>query len=156
MARYDLHDFVRSYQQTNKDQGLFELERDRVLEVNLQGDVWTKTGSMIVYLGAIKFVREGFLDQGVVNLMKRFVSREKPKMTKASGYGKLYLADSGKRVNVKTFFGRGSGESLQMKFQGEGFVVVQPIRRSTHAARTELTKITHGATSALKSMRFSL
>jgi len=26
----------------------------------------------------------------------------------------------------KTFFGRGSGESLQMKFTGQGFVVVQP------------------------------
>jgi uncharacterized protein (AIM24 family) len=29
-------------------------------------------------------------------------------------------------VSVKTFFGRGSGESIQMRFQGEGFVVVQP------------------------------
>ncbi len=29
-------------------------------------------------------------------------------------------------ISLKTFFGRGSGESLQMKFRGEGFVVVQP------------------------------
>jgi uncharacterized protein (AIM24 family) len=29
-------------------------------------------------------------------------------------------------VSFKTFLGRGSGESIQMKFQGEGFVVVQP------------------------------
>ncbi len=29
-------------------------------------------------------------------------------------------------VSLKTFFGRGSGESLQMEFQGDGFVVVQP------------------------------
>ena len=29
-------------------------------------------------------------------------------------------------VSVKTFLGRGSGESIQMKFQGEGFVVIQP------------------------------
>jgi uncharacterized protein (AIM24 family) len=29
-------------------------------------------------------------------------------------------------ISLKTFFGRGSGESLQMKFQGDGFVVVQP------------------------------
>jgi uncharacterized protein (AIM24 family) len=29
-------------------------------------------------------------------------------------------------ISFKTFFGRGSGESLQMKFQGEGFVVLQP------------------------------
>jgi len=29
-------------------------------------------------------------------------------------------------VSLKTFFGRGSGESIQMEFDGEGFVVVQP------------------------------
>jgi uncharacterized protein (AIM24 family) len=29
-------------------------------------------------------------------------------------------------ISLKTFFGRGSGESLQMLFQGDGFVVVQP------------------------------
>ena len=29
-------------------------------------------------------------------------------------------------VSLKTFFGRGSGESLQMQWQGDGFVVVQP------------------------------
>ncbi|WP_230136680.1 AIM24 family protein, partial [Peribacillus frigoritolerans] len=29
-------------------------------------------------------------------------------------------------VSLKSFFGRGSGESVQMKFEGQGFVVVQP------------------------------
>ncbi|GIW75417.1 MAG: hypothetical protein KatS3mg104_0480 [Phycisphaerae bacterium] len=29
-------------------------------------------------------------------------------------------------VSLKTFLGRGSGESLQMVFNGDGFVVVQP------------------------------
>jgi uncharacterized protein (AIM24 family) len=29
-------------------------------------------------------------------------------------------------VSLKTFLGRGSGESIQMRFQGQGFVVVQP------------------------------
>lgn len=29
-------------------------------------------------------------------------------------------------VSLKTFFGRGSGESFQMKFDGDGWVVVQP------------------------------
>ena len=29
-------------------------------------------------------------------------------------------------VSLKTFFGRGSGESIQMLFQGDGFVVIQP------------------------------
>ncbi|MCA9183589.1 MAG: AIM24 family protein, partial [Planctomycetales bacterium] len=29
-------------------------------------------------------------------------------------------------VSLKSFFGRGSGESIQMEFDGDGFVVVQP------------------------------
>jgi uncharacterized protein (AIM24 family) len=29
-------------------------------------------------------------------------------------------------ISFKTLLGRGSGESIQMKFSGEGFVVVQP------------------------------
>ena len=29
-------------------------------------------------------------------------------------------------MSFKTFLGRGSGESIQMEFKGEGFVVVQP------------------------------
>ena len=29
-------------------------------------------------------------------------------------------------VSMRTFFGRGSGESIQMEFSGDGFVVVQP------------------------------
>ena len=40
-------------------------------------------------------------------------------------------------VSLKTFFGRGSGESIQMQFYGEGFVVIQPFEEITfqgHAA----------------------
>lgn len=29
-------------------------------------------------------------------------------------------------VSFKTFIGRGSGESIQMQFEGDGFVIVQP------------------------------
>ncbi|MCU0709699.1 MAG: AIM24 family protein [Pirellula sp.] len=219
-----MRDFVNASLQTDKEQGLFELERDRILEINLTGDIWTKTGSMIAYVGEIRFEREGILEQGVGNLMKKFVSGEGTRLTKASGQGKLYLADAGKKVTIicmrgesifvnandvlafetslkydirllrkvaamlsgglfnarfegtgllavtshydpltlrvtpqqpvftdpnatiawsgnlepefrtdvsfKTFLGRGSGESLQMKFQGDGFVVVQPFEET--------------------------
>ena len=33
-------------------------------------------------------------------------------------------------VSLKTFIGRGSGESIQMEFEGDGFVVVQPFEES--------------------------
>jgi uncharacterized protein (AIM24 family) len=40
-------------------------------------------------------------------------------------------------ISVKTFFGRGSGESIQMKFEGEGFVVIQPCEEATAQGRSE-------------------
>ncbi len=220
MARFGLDQFIETSVQKDRGQGLFELEGDRILEINLDGEIWTKTGSMIAYLGSVKFEREGILQQGVGNLLKKVVSGEGTKLTKASGRGIVYLADSGKKITIlqlnnesifvnandvlafeaslnfdikmlrkvaamlsgglfnakftgsgmlaitshydpltlrvtptlpvytdpnatiawsgnltpefktdislKTFLGRGSGESLQMKFEGNGFVVVQP------------------------------
>jgi uncharacterized protein (AIM24 family) len=220
MNRYSIDEFVSHSQQKDHGQGEFELETERILEVNLNGSVWTKMGSMISYRGQIKFVREGILEQGLGNLLKKSLTGEGTRLTKAEGRGQLYLADQGKKiiilrlnnesifvngndllafqmsvnyqiklmrkitgmlaggmfnvrlqgtglvaftshydpitlivtpdnpvttdpnatiawsgslepqfktdVSLKTFFGRGSGESIQMHFAGNGFVVVQP------------------------------
>jgi len=220
MSRYGLKQFIEASIQKDQGQGLFELEGDRILEVNLKGEIWTKTGSMIAYLGTVKFEREGILQQGMGNLLKKAISGEGTRLTKASGRGVVYLADAGKKITIlnlenesifvnandvlafepsrkydikmlrkmaammsgglfnalfqgsgmiaitshydpltirvtpdrpvvtdpnatiawsgnlspefktdislKTFFGRGSGESIQMLFQGDGFVVIQP------------------------------
>lgn len=218
--RYSIDDFVRSTGERNRGQGTFELETDRLLEVNLNGRVWTKMGSMVAYNGQIKFTREGMLEHGLGTFLKKAFSGEGARLTKAEGRGKLYLADVGKKISIlnlqndtifvngndllafedtvkwdikmlrrvagmmagglfnvrlsgtgmiaitthydpltlkvtpnvpvttdpnatvawsggvtpdfktdislKTFFGRGSGESIQMEFRGDGFVVVQP------------------------------
>jgi len=220
MPRFSIEEFVNKTEQKDKGEGIFELETERILEINLNGMVWTKMGSMIGYHGEIKFIREGILEHGVGKLLKRAVSGEGTRLTKAEGTGTLYLADTGKKiiilnlndesifvngndllafestinwdikmmkkitgmlagglfnvrlegtgmiaitshydpitlkvtpgkpiltdpnatvawagtlspelktdVSLKTFFGRGSGESIQMKFAGEGFVVIQP------------------------------
>jgi uncharacterized protein (AIM24 family) len=220
MARYTVDEFVQATGQRDLGEGLFELETDRLLEINLSGKVWTKMGSMVAYTGEIKFTREGIMEHGVGRLLKRAVSGEGTRLTKAEGTGRLYLADEGKKVSIlnlqtetlyvngndllafqngidwdielmrkiagmlagglfnvrlhgtgmititthydpltlrvtpqspittdpnatvawsgslspefktdisfKTFLGRGSGESVQMRFQGEGFVVIQP------------------------------
>ena len=220
MARYTVEDFVQTTGQKDLGEGFFELESDRLLEINLDGQVWTKTGSMVAYVGQIKFTRERMLEHGVGKLLKRAVTGEGTRLTNAQGRGRLYLADEGKKVSIinlqgetiyvngndilafqediewdiklmrkfagmlagglfnvklagtgmiaittfydpltlrvtpqspvttdpnatvawsgslvpefktdislKTFFGRGSGESIQMHFQGEGFVVIQP------------------------------
>jgi len=218
--RYSLTEFISKTSQKDKGQGLFELESNNLLEVNLNGMAWTKMGSMVAYRGDIKFTREGVLEHGVGKFLKKAVSGEGAKLTKAEGQGVLYLADMGKKISIinlegesisvngndllafeegiewdinmikkvagmlagglfnvklegkgmiaitthhdpltlnvsrdrfvitdpnatvawsgtltpelktdisfKTFLGRGSGESIQMKFQGDGFVVVQP------------------------------
>jgi uncharacterized protein (AIM24 family) len=220
MARYSLDEFVEQTGQRERGQGLFELETDRMLEVNLQGTAWIKTGAMVAYRGNVKFTREGVLEHGVGKLLKRSFTGEGTKLTKMEGQGSVYLADAGKKIiilnlqnqaihvngndllafepsiqwdiklmrkmaamlsgglfnvrlegtgmvaitshydpmtlrvdgthpvytdpnatiawsgtlqpefktdiSLKTFFGRGSGESIQMAFQGNGFVVVQP------------------------------
>ena len=100
LARYSLKQFVEQTQQRDRGQGLFELETERLLEVNLNGTVWTKMGSMVAYRGNVKFTREGVLEQGLGNLLKKAVSGEGTRLTKAEGTGKVYLADSGKKVII--------------------------------------------------------
>lgn len=220
MEKYSIAQFVEKTEQVDKGHGLFELETPRILEVNLDGLVWSKMGAMISYEGAIKFEREGILEHGLGTMFKKAFTGEGSALMKATGSGKLYLADSGKKIillhlqnesifvngndllafepsikhevkmmrkvagmmagglfnircegtgmiaitthyepltlrvtpgkpvftdpnatvawagnlqpefhtdmTLKTFVGRGSGESLQMRFEGEGFVIVQP------------------------------
>lgn len=218
--RYTLNAFLEKSADRDLNQGLFELESDRMLDINLNGSVWIKMGSMVAYTGDIKFEREGIFEQGIGNLFKKAVSGEGTRLTRATGRGSVFCADFGKKVTIlrlnnesifvngndllafemslqyeiklmkkvaamlagglfnvrlqgtgmvaitthydpmalpvtpqspvvtdpnatvmwtgnvepefktdfqlKTFFGRGSGESLQMKFTGQGYVVVQP------------------------------
>ncbi|MEM1246949.1 MAG: AIM24 family protein [Acidobacteriota bacterium] len=222
MSRYSLDEFLSKTTQQDQGQGFFELEGDRMLEVNLgdPGLVWAKVGAMTAYQGTIRFTRESMLEHGLGKLVKRSFTGEGTRLMKAEGNGRLYLADSGKKISLleltndtlfvsgndllafapqidwdikmmrkasamfagglfnvrlsgtgliaitshydpltlrvtpqapvvtdpsatvawsgsltpsfrtditlKTLVGRGSGESIQMEFQGDGFVVVQP------------------------------
>lgn len=97
---HTLEEFVAATAQRDLGHGLFEMETDRLLEVNLNGRINTKMGSMVAYLGNIRFTREGALDQGLGNLLKKAVSGEGMAITYAEGQGKLYLADAGKKVSI--------------------------------------------------------
>lgn len=100
MSRYSLQEFVNQTAQQDRGQGIFELETERMLEVNLDGMVWMKMGAMISYRGQVKFTREGILEQGIGNLLKKAVSGEGARLSKAEGRGKMYLADEGKKISV--------------------------------------------------------
>jgi uncharacterized protein (AIM24 family) len=220
MTRYSVEDFVNQTSQKDRNQGFFELESDRILEINLSNNLaWMKRGAMIAYTGSVKFTMEDLFEHGVKTVLKRFVSGESGNLVKAEGSGSVYVADCGKKivilnlnnesitaegtavlafepslkwdiklnkptammaggltnihihgsgmlalttaydpltlkvtpgnpvytdptatiawsgnlqpsfktdVSLKTLIGRGSGDSVQMKFEGEGFVIVQP------------------------------
>tara|TARA_R110002049_G_scaffold4601_2_gene31720 strand:+ start:1595 stop:2287 length:693 start_codon:yes stop_codon:yes gene_type:complete len=108
MSRYTIEEFVQQTKQKELGQGLFELETPRMLELNLNGTVWTKMGSMVSYRGNVKFTREGVLEQGITNLLKKAVSGEGARLTKAEGTGKVYLADAGKKITILSL----NGESI--------------------------------------------
>lgn len=98
--RYSIEEFVEKTRQRDRGQGLFEMESQRILEVNLDGEMWTKMGSMISYLGNIKFEREGVFEKGLGAFFKKAVTGEGARLTRASGRGKLYLADQGKKIQI--------------------------------------------------------
>lgn len=218
--RYSLSQFIERTAQRDRGQGLFELETERLLEVNLNGMIWIKAGAMVAYNGNVRYTREGILEHGIGNFLKKALTSEGASLTKAEGSGKVYLADEGKKVTIlglnnetifvngndvlafepsityeikmmrriagmvagglfnirfagtgllaitthyepitlrvksgypvftdpnatvawsgnlipeiktdisfKTFLGRGSGESIQLAFNGDGFVIIQP------------------------------
>lgn len=225
MAKYSIEEFIDKTSQKDKGEGKFELETPHLLEINLDGKVWTKWGSMIAYRGSIKFEKAGISDKGVGKFLKEKLTGEGMTLTKARGNGTLYTADKGKKISIidlrdesifvngndvlafedaiqwdikmmrraagmlagglfnvklsgtgmiaitthkdpitlevtedspvmtdpnatvawsgnlqpdlktdisfKTLTGRSSGETLQMKFKGEGFVVIQPYEEIT-------------------------
>jgi uncharacterized protein (AIM24 family) len=100
MARYTLNEFVNGTAQKDRGEGLFELETKRLLEINLNGMVWIKIGSMVAYTGNIRFIREGMLEHGVDKFFKKALTGEGVHLAKAEGAGKLYVADSGKQVSI--------------------------------------------------------
>lgn len=220
ISRYSVEEFVNTTSQKDKNEGFFEQETPRIMEINLSNNLaWIKKGAMIAYTGDVKFTMEDLFEHGLKTVVKRFVTGESGNLVKAQGSGKVYIADEGKKISilnmqndsiivngsnllafepslkwdiklmklasmmaggltnieingngmlaittmyepmslkvtpncpvmtdptatvawsaglktsfktdisVKTLLGRGSGDSIQMKFEGDGFVIVQP------------------------------
>jgi uncharacterized protein (AIM24 family) len=108
MAITKVSEFVESSSQKDLSAEVFELESAHMLEVKLSGRVWAKAGSMVAYRGGVKFVRQGMLEQGLGNLLKKAISGEGNTLMKMEGQGRVYLADSGKKITLL----RLEGESI--------------------------------------------
>ncbi len=100
MSARTIDEFIASTAQDDAARGKFELENPYLLEVNLEGLVWAKLGSMIAYTGGVKFTREGALEHGLGKMLKKAMSGEGTSLMKIEGSGRAYLADLGKRVQI--------------------------------------------------------
>ena len=107
---YSLRDFLSKTAERDNPGDVFELESSKMLEVKVNGRVWSKLGAMIAYKGNLSFKREGTLEGGLMKALKRAVSQEMSPLAKIEGRGVAYLADQGKEVQIL----RLSGESLNV------------------------------------------
>jgi uncharacterized protein (AIM24 family) len=97
---YSLNDFISHTAERDNPGDVFELESTRMLEIHVNGSVWTKLGAAVAYRGDIKFVREGMLEGGVMKALKRAATGEVSPLSRAEGRGRLYVADSGKHISI--------------------------------------------------------
>ena len=227
-------DFLRISAEQDRPGEVFELESSKMLEVKVNGRVWSKLGAMVAYKGRLDFQRASTLGDlarglrggvgGLLGAAMRVGSGEMGPLVSIQGQGVCYLADQGKEVaiirlqgdtlnvsgndllafedsvtheitmqrsvagmisgglfsvrmsghgliailshgkpltlrvtpqepvftdpnatiawsehlrpdlrvaqDLRSMFGRGGGETLQMAFQGSGFVIVQPYEES--------------------------
>ena len=100
MTEYSVEEFVKSTAQDSAANRPFELENPHLLEVNLKGRVWAKTGSMVAYTGQVKFTREGVMEHGLGKMLKKMATGEGTNLMKVEGQGRVYLAEKGKKVQV--------------------------------------------------------
>jgi uncharacterized protein (AIM24 family) len=95
-----VNEFVAAYKEKDVSTEAFELENGRLLEVRLNGSVWAKSGAMVARTGQVKFTRQGLMEQGLGNLLKKAVSGEGMVLMKMEGQGRVYLADAGKKITL--------------------------------------------------------
>ena len=95
-----LDEFLSKTREDDDNAGPFELESQHLLEVRLNGLVWSKAGAMVARKGNVKFSRQGMMEQGLGNLLKKTVSGEGMTLMKMEGQGRVYLADSGKKITL--------------------------------------------------------
>lgn len=97
---YGIADFLAATAERDHPGDVFELESDKMLEVHVNGRVWSKMGAMVAYRGNVSFKRQGMLEGGMMKALVRAVSSEMEPLTKIEGQGRVYLADAGKNIAV--------------------------------------------------------
>lgn len=108
--QHTLSDFLNVTAERDHPGNVFELESSRMLEVHVNGRIWSKLGAMVAYRGAVKFNREGVFEGGLGKAFRKFVSGEVAPLVKLEGSGRVYLADTAKHITIV----RLQGETLNV------------------------------------------
>jgi uncharacterized protein (AIM24 family) len=97
---HSLQQFLSNTAERDRPGDVFELESAKMLEVHVNGRMWSKLGAMVAYRGNLTFTREGMLEGGIGNALMKMVSGEMAPLTKIEGQGIAYLADNAKNVTI--------------------------------------------------------
>ncbi len=97
---HSLQQFLSDTAERDRPGDVFELESPKMLEVHVNGRMWSKLGVMVAYRGDLTFKREGMLEGGIGNALMKMVSGEMAPLTKIEGRGIAYLADSAKNITI--------------------------------------------------------
>jgi uncharacterized protein (AIM24 family) len=97
---HSLQQFVNDTAERDRPGDVFELESSKMLEVHVNGRMWSKLGAMVAYRGNLTFKREGMLEKGLGNALMKFVSGEMVPLSKIEGQGVCYLADNAKNITI--------------------------------------------------------
>lgn len=78
----------------------FQPENSKLLDIDLDGTVMTKAGSMVAYTGDVSFTGRSSAEGGITGFLKEKVTSEGTPVMEAEGTGHVYLADQGKKVQI--------------------------------------------------------
>ncbi|WP_369411306.1 AIM24 family protein [Deinococcus betulae] len=108
-----ISDFLRSSAEQDRPGDVFELESSKMLEVKVNGRVWSKLGAMIAYKGRLDFQRASTLSDlmggmrsggnrmgALLGAAMRMGSGEMGPLVSIQGQGVCYLADQGKEISI--------------------------------------------------------
>lgn len=97
---HSIAQFLAATSEKDHPGDVFELESTSMLEVHVNGRIWSKLGAMVAYRGNLKFIREGAFEGGLGRFVTKMVSGETAPLAKIEGTGVAYLADHKKNVTI--------------------------------------------------------
>lgn len=95
----DLDDFARANAPEEGGER-FELENDKLLDIDLDGTAMMKAGSMIAYTGNVSFTGKSSAEGGISGFLKEKMTSEGMPVMEAEGTGHVYVADQGKKIQL--------------------------------------------------------